>query len=121
IQIELFRTFLAEPGVPRNLLVTGLRGVGKTVLLRHYSDEAESSNWLVISREFSDADAQPDVFARTLLADLTRLARRLSMSARIKSAAAAVAPDVLESLGSLSGPHGVLQLARSDGRQATAT
>jgi len=120
IQIERFRTFLAEPTVPRNLLVTGLRGVGKTVLLRHYSDEAESSNWLVISREFSDADAQPDVFARTLLTDLTRLARRLSMSARIKSAAAAVAQSVLESLGSLSVSYGEIKVAVSAGRQATA-
>jgi hypothetical protein len=42
-QLRRFREYLAEPGVPHNVLVTGLRGVGKTVLLNHYRDEAESA------------------------------------------------------------------------------
>src|SRR6185437_2802620 len=69
-QLRRFRGFLAEPGVPHNVVVTGLRGVGKTVLLNHYSAEAADAGWLVAEREFSDADSASEVFAQLLLADL---------------------------------------------------
>jgi hypothetical protein len=101
-QLESFRSYLAEPGAPRNVLVTGLRGVGKTVLLNHYSREAEEAGWLVVEREFSDYDAAPPVFATTVLADLTDLTRRLSRAARAKAATRAIADALLEHLGTLT-------------------
>ena len=42
-QIEAVRGFLKNPKHPRNVLITGLRGVGKTVLLNRMQGEAESA------------------------------------------------------------------------------
>ena len=42
-QIERFREFLEEPEAAHNVLVTGLRGVGKTVLLNNYGEAAETA------------------------------------------------------------------------------
>src|SRR5690348_15944598 len=77
--LDRFRSFFAEPDVPHNVLVTGLRGVGKTVLLNHYSTLAGEANWLVAEREFSDPDSEPATFARAILADLLKLTRQLSL------------------------------------------
>lgn len=105
-QLDRFRSFLQDPRHPRNLVVTGLRGVGKTVLLNHYSHLAESAGWLAVEREFSEADADPALFARTLLDDLARLTRRLSRSRRLGGAAAAAAEGVVSFLGTLSVSYG---------------
>ena len=105
-QLDRFRSFLQDPRHPRNLVVTGLRGVGKTVLLNHYSHLAESAGWLAVEREFSEADADPALFARTLLDDLARLTRRLSRSRRLGGAATAAAEGVVSFLGTLSVSYG---------------
>ena len=42
-QLERFGEFLADPSTPHNVVVTGLRGVGKTVLLQRYSIEAREA------------------------------------------------------------------------------
>src|SRR5260370_33792060 len=86
-QLERFRELLRNPSAARNLLVTGLRGVGKTVLLNRYSNAAEAAGWLVAEREFSEPDAEPGNFAQTVLADLVRLTRKGSGGARVRSAA----------------------------------
>ncbi len=117
-QIEDFRRFLSEPHNPRNVLVTGLRGVGKTVLLNHYTSEAEGARWAVVEREFSEADAEPDVFARAVLADLAALVRRLSLPARLGAAASEVAAGVQDFIGSLSIGYGELRVSLG-GRRPT--
>lgn len=109
-QLERFRSYLQDPDHPRNLVVTGLRGVGKTVLLNHFSNLAESAGWLVVEREFSEPDAEPHLFARTLLDDLARLTRRLSRSRRLGGAAAAAAEGVMSFLGTLSVSYGEVTL-----------
>jgi hypothetical protein len=83
-QLRRFRSFLDDPATPHNVVVTGLRGVGKTVLLQRYTAEARDAEWLVGEREFSESDAEPTVFAKRVLADLTRLGRELSFSQRVK-------------------------------------
>jgi AAA ATPase domain len=101
-QLEEFRRFLDEPANPRNVLVTGLRGVGKTVLLNHYSTLAEAAHWAVAEREFSEADSEPSLFARTVLSDLSALTRRLSVGARLGAAAGDVGAGIQDFIGSLS-------------------
>ncbi len=51
-QLERFGAFLADPSTPHNVVVTGLRGVGKTVLLQRYSIEAREAGWLVATVSF---------------------------------------------------------------------
>jgi len=59
-QLQRFAQFLGGfPDFPRNVRVTGLRGVGKTVLLQRYATAAEESGWVVVKRE---------LYARRLLA-----------------------------------------------------
>jgi AAA ATPase domain len=86
-QIQRFRDFIEEPEAGHNLLVTGLRGVGKTVLLKHYTDAAESAGWIVADREWNQNDGEPPIFRQLLLEDLARLAMKLSATERVKSAA----------------------------------
>src|ERR1700682_6614220 len=42
------------PVFPRNVRLTGLRGVGKTVLLQHYAALAEDRGWGVVRRQGSE-------------------------------------------------------------------
>src|SRR2546422_9024515 len=83
-QIEAVRGFLRNPRHPRNVLITGLRGVGKTVLLNRIQAEAEGAGWIVVDREFSEPDAEPHAFANAVLTDVHRALRRLSLAARMK-------------------------------------
>lgn len=115
-QLEDFRRYLRDPGNPRNILVSGLRGVGKTVLLHHYTTEAESARWAVVEREFNEADAEPGAFARTVLADLGALARRLSLPARVGAAAGGLASGVQDFIGSLSIGYGEVRVSVSTRR-----
>ena len=83
-QIEAVRGFLKNPKHPRNVLITGLRGVGKTVLLNRMQGEAESAGWIVVDREFSESDAEPPAFANAVLTDVNRALRKLSLSTRLQ-------------------------------------
>ncbi|HEX6547201.1 MAG TPA: AAA family ATPase [Candidatus Dormibacteraeota bacterium] len=117
-QLEDFRRFVQHPQNPRNVLVTGLRGVGKTVLLNHYTTLAEMARWAVIEREFSDADSEPSLFARTVLSDLAALTRRLSLPARLGAAAAELAEGVQDFIGSVSIGYGEVRVSLDPRRPA---
>lgn len=118
-QLDDFRRYLADPKNPRNVLVTGLRGVGKTVLLNHYTTEAEGQRWAVVEREFSEADTQPEVFARAILADLAALVRRLSLPARVGAAASDLAGGVQDFIGGLSIGYGEVRVTLGTRRHET--
>jgi hypothetical protein len=115
-QLERFREFLVDQ-TPHNVVVTGLRGVGKTVLLQRYRSEALEAGWLVADREFSEADAEPSMFAQRLLSDLTRLTRDLSLSRRLRDLASGAAERVTDFLGSLSVSYEGIELGYSPGRR----
>src|SRR5438105_14089189 len=54
-QLERFGRFLdGFPDFPRNLRLTGLRGVGKTVLLQRYTGAAVERGWVVVSWEWRE-------------------------------------------------------------------
>jgi hypothetical protein len=110
-QIEAVRAFLRDPRHPRNVLITGLRGVGKTVLLNHMQAEAEAAGWIVVDREFSEPDSEPPAFANALLTDVNRALRRLSLSARLKERAALLLQAAIDSVGALAVSYGEFKVS----------
>jgi hypothetical protein len=110
-QIEAVRAFLKNPRHPRNVLITGLRGVGKTVLLNHMQAEAEAAGWIVVDREFSEPDAEPHAFANALLTDVNRALRRLSLSARLRERAGQLLQTAVDSVGALAVSYGEFKVS----------
>jgi hypothetical protein len=69
IALDRFRN-----GLPaRSLLLVGLRGVGKTVLLTRLSQEAEASGFIVINIETPEKRSLPSLLIPALRAGLLRL------------------------------------------------
>jgi hypothetical protein len=110
-QIEAVRGFLRNPRHPRNVLITGLRGVGKTVLLNRIQAEAEAGGWIVVDREFSESDADPNAFANALLTDVNRALRRLSLSARLKDKADQMLQAAVDLVGALTVTYGEFKVS----------
>jgi hypothetical protein len=77
----------AAPEQQANMRVTGLRGVGKTVLLEVFADHAQSVEWEPAFMELQPAH-YTDAAIRTALGSLLeRTRRRLSRLARLRSVA----------------------------------
>ena len=77
----------------------------------------------VAEREFSDADAAPDVFARLILSDLFDVVRKLSRSKRVRDTAYAAAERVLNLVGSIRVSYGGCRSRlspRTDGSYGTS-
>jgi hypothetical protein len=121
-QLERFGRFLdGFPDFPRNLRLTGLRGVGKTVLLQRYAGAARERGWVVISREWSEHLRDERVFALALVADCRQAAEQTARTRRLKAAAASAIGQALDLLGSLSvSLAGITVDLRSSGRHNEA-
>ena len=66
-----FDRLLTQDEILQNLVVTGLRGVGKTVLLETFKPRALDAGWLWASADLSEsADISETALAQGLLADL---------------------------------------------------
>jgi AAA ATPase domain len=84
-EIDGFKILLARLLVGRpeqSQIITGLRGVGKTVLLNTFEDHAESTGYLTAFHELSPETSLPELLAR----DVARLLRELKLSARVADA-----------------------------------
>jgi hypothetical protein len=102
-QLERFHRYLdGFPEFPRNLRLTGLRGVGKTVLLRRYATLAEGLGWLVIRREWSEHLLDERTFSLALVEDCQQAVERSSMSAHLKRRASSVIKQAVDLLGSIT-------------------
>jgi hypothetical protein len=102
-QLERFQLYLdGFPEFPRNLRLTGLRGVGKTVLLRRYATLAESQGWLVIRREWSEHLLDERTFSLALVEDCQQAADRSSTSTHLKHRASAVIKQAVDLIGSIT-------------------
>ncbi len=89
-QIHRFQRMLEDyPEKRRNLRVTGLRGVGKTVLLKEYERIARRREWVVVRREWSTRLCDEADFATAIAGYLQEVLEALSVKARIKSRVAA--------------------------------
>lgn len=71
---DTFRQMLKQNPVSQNIIVTGLRGVGKTVLLDTLKPIAQSENWLWTGNDLSESTSlSEDRVARRLVVDLATL------------------------------------------------
>lgn len=61
----------------RSLVLHGLRGVGKTVLLNQFRDQADRADWLIVDLEGQASDSGQEAIRRKLARELTLAARRL--------------------------------------------
>jgi len=87
---DLLLARLARGRTEQSMIITGLRGVGKTVLLGQFRSKALAQEWVVIEQEVSkhdEADFRRDMSSR-LRAGLLELSPRARWSDRFQHAAA---------------------------------
>jgi hypothetical protein len=77
----------AAPEQPASMRVTGLRGVGKTVLLGAFAERAKEANWEPAELEFQPSHNTNQALQETLTALLRRAQERLSRFERLRAAA----------------------------------
>ena len=77
----------AAPEQQANMRVTGLRGVGKTVLLETFAEHAREHDWEPASTELQPAHNTDALLAAVIGSLLGRTRERLSRIARLRSAA----------------------------------
>ncbi len=71
---DQFKLALGQRPVSQNVIVTGLRGVGKTVLLETLKPIAQASNWLWTGNDMSESTSLTEErVARRLVVDLSTL------------------------------------------------
>ncbi len=92
-----FRASLgASPELPANVRITGLRGVGKTVLLKRLEEQAEDQGWLC-SRVQVEPRHNTDQALSNLVAEIGQAAqRRVSNATRVLEAVRGAAAATLE-------------------------
>lgn len=71
-EIEHFRRLMRQDFATENVLVTGLRGFGKTVLLRHLKDVGREAGWLWAGNDLSEsASLSEERLAIRILTDIS--------------------------------------------------
>lgn len=90
VAFDILLDRLRDGYAEQSLIVTGLRGVGKTVLLQEFRDRALERSWIVVDIEVAkhDDDQFRAVLARELRRALFTLAPKASWSDRARRAAA---------------------------------
>lgn len=89
-QDRFTRVLRAAPEIPGNVRLSGLRGVGKTVLLKRFQDLADRENWATINLELQPGQNSEVPLTTTLTNQVEGLKRRLSLAQRAKSTAGAL-------------------------------
>jgi hypothetical protein len=102
-QLDRFGRYLdGFPEFPRNVRLTGLRGVGKTVLLQRYADLALERGWVVVRREWSEHLRNEAAFALALVSDCRSAAEQAARTKRLHKAASFAVRQALDLIGSLT-------------------
>jgi hypothetical protein len=85
-QLQRFRGYLRDfPDKRRNVRLSGLRGVGKTVLLKEYRAAGRERDWVVIRRDMTARLCQEQDFAVAITDDLETAIRAFSGAAKLKA------------------------------------
>ncbi len=91
---DFARVLDASPEIPANIRLTGLRGVGKSVLLGRFEGTAQESGWLTARVELEPRHNDEAALAALLRALSDEAIRRTSLTARMKDFASAAARAV---------------------------
>lgn len=70
--------------LPQNLVLSGIRGTGKTVLLRKFEEICTKKKWLCVRREFNSKLNQEGEFLNALLTDIITKTKGVSLARRLK-------------------------------------
>jgi len=81
-----FRKLLKQDVILKNLILTGLRGVGKTVLLQTFKPIAIQERWLWVGTDLSESTSvSEDILAVRLLTDLSVVTSSIVIAVQDKS------------------------------------
>ncbi len=84
-ELQYFNKLLTQKTILENLVLTGLRGVGKTVLLETFRPVAIRSGWLWLGAGLSEAaSVTEDKLALRLLTDLSVITASVTLNERTK-------------------------------------
>lgn len=91
---EEFRRLLSQAPITTNLILTGLRGVGKTVLLDTFKPIALQGGWRWVGTDLSEsASVSEDTLAIRLLTDLSVVSSMLAVPGPVSSIGFAKSPS----------------------------
>lgn len=79
------KILLGAPEIPANLRITGLRGVGKSVLLKELENIAQADGWAVIRHQVEPRHNTEDSLADLLTSMSDAAQRRMSRTRRVKA------------------------------------
>jgi hypothetical protein len=111
-EVEQFRALIAAfPERRANVRVTGLRGVGKTVLLKEFERIAKDDpdrRWVIVRRDVTPRMNDEETFLKSLAAYIDHATKQLSALRHARDAAVKNAVGAARALRSLKiGPVGV--------------
>jgi hypothetical protein len=70
--------------LPQNSVLSGIRGTGKTVLLRKFEEFCTKKKWLFIRREFNNKLNQESEFLNALLTDIVAKTKGVSLAKKLR-------------------------------------
>lgn len=115
-ELHAMRSLVGEFGTfPRNIALYGLRGVGKTCMLREYRVAALEAGWVPVRRALGPWVFDETTFAITLLSDLQDALEDLSAIEHLKSSAARVLSAARGFVGELRLQYQELELSLQAG------
>ena len=93
---EILIDRLAQGIAGQSMIVTGLRGVGKTVLLNTFEDITIDRGWIAVQREFDERTSLPVVVARATRRALMELDPGRKLAERVRGALAGLGTFTLK-------------------------
>jgi len=85
---------LKRGNAAKSMIVTGLRGVGKTVLLNAFEDTSIERDWVTASLELDEKASFPDAIARSIRRSLLELKPTRRSPSEFDSRSAAWSPSL---------------------------
>ncbi len=73
-----------DQGLPRNLTLFGLRGTGKTVIVKHFIPISRNNGWVTVNREFSKRFCKESEFAEAIATDIIGKLSELSLLRKVR-------------------------------------